>query len=139
LERQYFMGHEDFMGHEAIFKALSDIAAADSMTYFIVGGLTALVFLIMRAMLPVKSLATVFAPGLFWGGLVGIYTLRQLAFVISSERSAHIMAASAVGMIVALLVMVVLVRLVQSVNRIRNPLTNDPGRAGPRVRAVVSP
>jgi hypothetical protein len=127
------------MGHEAVFKALSDIATADTMTYFIVGGLTALVFLIMRAMLPVKSLALVFAPAMFWGGLVGIYTLRELAFVVSSERSAHTLAASVTGMIVALFVMVALVRLVQAVNRIRKPLTNDLSRTRARVGTVASP
>jgi hypothetical protein len=117
------------MSHEAFFKALSDIATADAMTYWIVAGLTVLVFLIMRAMLPVKSLSFVFAPAMYWGGLTGIYTLRELGFVLSSDKSAHIVGASVAGMVVALFVMIFLVRLVDTVARIRKPLTNNPGRA----------
>ncbi|MDQ8698364.1 hypothetical protein [Hyphomicrobium sp. LHD-15] len=116
------------MSHEAIFKVLSDIAAADSMSYWIVAGLTALVFAVMRAMLPMKGLSWVFAPAMFWGGLVGIYTLRELGFVVSSEKSAHTVAASVAGMVVMLFVMLFLTRLVEAVTRIRKPLTNDPGR-----------
>ena len=47
------------MGHEAVFKVLDDIAMADSMSYWIVAALTLLVFMVMRAMLPVKGLAAV--------------------------------------------------------------------------------
>lgn len=116
------------MVHEAVFKALSDIASADSASYWIVGGLTALVFIILRAMLPVKGLSFVFAPAMFWGGLVGIYTLRELAIVVSPDKNAHIVAASVAGMIVALFVMLFLTRLVHAVTRIRKPLTNAPAR-----------
>ncbi len=116
------------MSHEVIFKVLSDIAAADTMSYWIVAGLTALVFAVMRAMLPVKGLSWVFAPAMFWGGLVGIYILRELGLVLSAEKSAHTVAASVSGMVVMLFVMLFLTRLVEAVTRIRKPLTNDPGR-----------
>lgn len=116
------------MGHEAVFKVLGDIAMADSMSYWIVGALTLLVFMVMRAMLPVKGLAVVFAPAIFWGGLTGIYALSQLGFSVSTEKSANLVVQAGLGMIVALLVMLVLTRLVDAATRIRTPLTNDPKR-----------
>lgn len=117
------------MAHEALFKMLSDIAAADAMAYWIVGALAALAFVLMRAMLPMKGLSYVFAPALFWGGLVGIYTLTELGFVVSTERSVQIVAAAIAGMTAALFVMLFLTRLVDAVTRIRKPLANHPGRA----------
>ncbi|MBL8847631.1 MAG: hypothetical protein JNN24_17855 [Hyphomicrobium zavarzinii] len=116
------------MGHEAVFKVLDDIAMADSMSYWIVAALTLLVFMVMRAMLPVKGLAAVFAPAIFWGGLTGIYALNNLGFSVSTEKSANIVVQAGLGMIVALLVMLALTRLVEAATRIRTPLTNDPKR-----------
>jgi hypothetical protein len=117
------------MAHEAFFKVLSDIAAADAMAYWIVGAMTALAFVIMRGMLPVKGLSYVFAPALFCGGLVGIYTLTELGFVVSSEKSAQTVAGAVAGMTAALFVMLLLTRLVDAVTRIRKPLVHGPGRS----------
>lgn len=109
---------------EDVHKAFGDIAMADPLSYWIVGALTLLAFTVMRAMLPSKALAIVFAPGLFWGGLAGIYIATQLGFVVSTERSAQIVVTSTFGMCVALLVMIGLARLVDAIVRIRSPLTN---------------
>jgi hypothetical protein len=110
------------MGWDELFKILSDIAAADSLSYGIVGALTLVAFVIMRAMLPVKGLAIVFAPAIFWGGLAGIYTASVWGFAVSTEKAVNVVAASVLGMIVALLVMVALARLADAATRIRDPL-----------------
>jgi len=121
------------MGWDDLFKLLSDIAAADSQSYWIVGGLTLIAFLIMRAMLPVKGLAIVFAPALFWGGLAGIYTATVWGFVLSTEKAVNVVAASVLGMVVALLVMVALTRLADVATRARTPLA-APAEAARRPR-----
>ncbi len=110
------------MGWDELFKLLSDIAAADSQSYWIVGALTLIAFLIMRVMLPVKGLAIVFAPAIFWGGLAGIYTAAAWGLVLSTEKAVNVVAASVIGMIVALLVMVALTRLADVAMRNRTPL-----------------
>jgi hypothetical protein len=116
------------MGHEAVVKALSDISMADGMSYAIVGSLTVIMVLVMRSMLPAKGLGLVFAPAIFWGGLCGIYALREAGIVFSADKSANVAAASAFGMIAALIVMMGLTRLVDVVTRIRKPLVNAPVR-----------
>jgi hypothetical protein len=112
------------MSFEDFHKALVDITMADSLSYWIVGALTLLTFTVMRSMLPVKALSIVFAPGLFWGGLAGIYVANHLGIVASTVRSAQIVVTSTFGMCVALLVMIGLWRLLDAVVRIRSPLTN---------------
>lgn len=119
---------------DAILKVMGDIAMADSMSYWLVGALTALVFVIMRTMLPVKSLSLVFAPAVFWGGLCGLYTLSMLGISFTADKSVNGIISATIGMIVALLLMIVLVRLVGAVFRMRTPLTrtNDMAHLAPR-------
>lgn len=123
------------MGQEDLFKVLSDISMADSTSYWIVGALTLLVFVVMRAMLPVKSLAIVFVPAIFWGGLCGIYGMRELGFVASSERSANIVATATIGMVAALVIVMLTVRLIEAATRIRKTPVATPVSA-PRPRRV---
>jgi hypothetical protein len=111
------------MSQEAVFKVLGDIAMADSMSYWLVGSLTALVFVVMRAMLPVKGLSLILAPAVFWGGLSGIYTLSMLGIHFTSEKSSNVILSAAIGMIVALIATIFLLRLLEAAFRIRTPLT----------------
>lgn len=121
------------MSWDDVFKILSDIAAADSLSYWIVGALTLVLFVVMRAMLPVKSLSIVFAPAVFWGGLTGIYAAANWGFVVSSQdNAANAVATSVLGMIVALIVMVLLTRLFDALMSIRNPISNAPPAAHTR-------
>lgn len=111
------------------FEVVRMIALAETMSYWIVGALTVVGFVLMRVMLPVKGLAFVFAPVLFWGGLTGIYALRHFGFVISSQdKNVQIVAAATLGMIAALIVLIALVRLVDTLTRIRRPVTNSDAR-----------
>ncbi len=125
------------MSFEVVFKALSDIAMADTSSYWIVATLTFLVVLVMRAMLPVKGLAFVFAPAIFWGGLSGIYAMREAGLVIATEPAANDVATATLGMIVAVVIMLLLVRLAGALVRISKPLsysTNGETAAPRRVR-----
>lgn len=105
------------------FKVVGDIAAADAVGYGIVSVLTVIVYLIMRAMLPAKGLANIFAPAVFWGGLVGIYLVPTFGFSIRGEPAATTAAAATAGMVGAFLVMMALVRLFEAATRIRTPLS----------------
>jgi ABC-type uncharacterized transport system permease subunit len=122
------------MGYEDAFKVLGDIASADGLTYGIVAALTLIVFVIMRTMLPVKSLAIAFAPAIFLGGLAGDYAASIWGFVVVTEKSANIAAGAALGMIAALVVMVVLMRLFDWMTRSRKPFEATPVPAPRNVR-----
>lgn len=117
------------MSVEPFLDVVRSIATADSLSYWLIGTLTAIAVLLMRAMLPVKSLAIVFAPAVFWGGLTGLYAARELGIVVSSDEAVHTIVASTAGMIVALFLMMCLVRLVNAATRIRQPATNSVARA----------
>ncbi len=108
---------------EDVAKALSDIAMADSLSYWVVAALTSLGGIIMRTMLPSKAIVLIFSPGIFWGGLTGIYAASQLGVVFSTERSVQVVAAGTVGMTVALFLLIALARLVGHLREIRSPLT----------------
>lgn len=117
------------MSPNDVLEVVRAIALADSMSYWLIGALTAVAFVLMRAMLPMKGLSFVFAPILFWGGLTGIFAARHFGFVVSQEKSVQIVAAGTFGMIVALVFMMSLVRLVDAVTRIRRPVTRPVTRA----------
>jgi hypothetical protein len=116
------------MSGEDVIKVLSDIAAAHSTAYWIVGALTLVAFLIMRMLLPVKSLSIVFAPAVFWGGLAGLYAASTWGFVAAPDHHANIVATSMLGMLVALLVMMLLTRTVYAMTRVRKPVGSPASR-----------
>ena len=111
------------MSYESVFKVLGEIVTVDGLSYGIVGALAAAAFVLMHVMLPSKGLAYVFLPGLFWGGLVGIYIAKMSGFVFSTERAVNGAAVATVGMVGALVGMVLLTRLADAVFRIRKPVT----------------
>jgi len=106
------------MRYEDAVQLLSEVAAADTTAYAVVGALTFIVFLVMWAMLPLKSLAVLFAPVMFWSGLAGLYTATSLDFVISTDKAANIAGTSALGMIVGLVVMTFLTHALMSATRL---------------------
>lgn len=124
------------MSAEDSLKVLIDIAMADSMTYWIVGALTLLVFTVMRAMLPMKALAIVFAPFIFWGGLAGIYACTHFGLIVSHDKASNVVVTSTLGMLLALVVVMLLTRMVVAMTRIRNPLTTGSAAPVPPPRRV---
>lgn len=114
------------MGREDVFKLLNDIAVADGLSHGVVAALTLIVFSVMRTMLPVKGLALVFAPGIYWGGLMGIFAARYWGLVLTADKAANVVATAALGMIAALVFMMLLARLADAAVRIRNPLGSKP-------------
>lgn len=122
------------MSYDDAFKVAGDILVADGLTYGIVTALTLIVFVVMRAMLPVKSLSLVFTPVIFWGGLAGAYAEGTWGFILSGEKSANVAGGAALGMIAALVVMVVLTRLFDSLTRSRKPFEATPVPVSRNVR-----
>ena len=117
------------MSLEPFTDILRGIAMADSMSYWLIGTLTAVAFLVMRAMLPVKNLAFVFAPAVFWGGLTGLYAARQLGLSVTADETVHAIVVSTGGMIAALFLMMCLVRLADAATRTRQAVTKPAARA----------
>lgn len=118
------------MSLEAVWEVVRGIALADSLSYWLIGALTAIAFPLMRITMPSPGLAVVFAPGLFWGGLTAVYAARHYGIVVSNDKAAQTVAAGVVGLIVALLAMALLVRLFHSATRVRRPVTNSVARLG---------
>jgi hypothetical protein len=114
------------MSRDDALRVLVEIATADGLSHGIVGALTVIVFVIMRAMLPVKSLAIVFAPGIYLGGLIGIFLGHHWNLVLTAEKEANVVALAAAGMIAGLLVMMLLARAFDALTRIRNPVGAKP-------------
>ncbi|MGE0022595.1 MAG: hypothetical protein AB7S70_03065 [Hyphomicrobium sp.] len=106
------------MRYEDAVHVLTGIAAADSTAYWVVGALTLLVFLVMWTMLPLKSLAMLFAPAMFWSGLTGLYTATWMGFAVSPDKAANIAGTSALGMMVGLVVMTLITHAVIGATRI---------------------
>lgn len=113
------------MSPEAVFEVMRGIVLADSLSYWLVGGLTVIAFPLMRMTMPSPGLSFVFAPGLFLGGLTAIYAARHYGIVVSDDKAAQTVAVGVVGLIVALAAMAILVRLVHWGTRIRRPVTNS--------------
>lgn len=114
------------MNRDDALRVLAEIAAADGLSHAVVGALTVIVFVIMRAMLPVKSLSLVFAPGIYLGGLIGIFLGHHWNLVLTAEKEANVVALAAMGMIAGLLVMILLARAFDALTRIRNPVDTKP-------------
>ncbi len=116
------------MSLEPILDVVRGIAMADSMSYWLIGTLTAVAFLLMRAMLPVKGLAYIFAPAIFWGGLTALYAAGQFGIVVTGDEAVHTIVVSTGGMIAALFLMMCLVRLADAAARVRKPAINSVAR-----------
>ena len=116
------------MSLEAVFEVMRGIMLADSLSYWLIGGLTVIAFPLMRMTMPFPGLSFVFAPGLFLGGLTAIYAARHYGIVVSNDKAVQTVAVGVVGLIVALAVMMLLVRLVHAVTRVRRPVTNSVAR-----------
>ena len=109
------------MSRDDALRVLAEIATADGLSHGIVGALTVIVFVIMRTMLPVKGLDIVFAPGIYLGGLIGIFLGRHWNLVLTAEKEANIVAWAAMGMIAGLVVMMLLARSFNALTRSRKP------------------
>ena len=78
------------------------------------GGLTLVAFVVMHTVFPVKSLATIYAPVLFLGGLSGIYACQRNGLYFTRDEASNAVIAATAGLVVALFAAVVVTRLVYS-------------------------
>jgi Na+/melibiose symporter-like transporter len=85
------------------------------------GGLTLVAFVAMHTAFPVKSLATIYAPVLFLGGLSGIYVCQRNGLYFTSDEASNAVIAATAGLVVALFAAVVVTRLVYAVTRLAAP------------------
>lgn len=123
-------------------QVIRDVFAADGLAWAVTCGLTVVSFIGMRAALPVKSLATLYAPALLVGGLTGIYAFERHWITFTSDAAANKVIGATAGSMATLLAAVLTTRLLYAVSRQKSP-RNSPGapvmparRAGdPRSRA----
>jgi len=122
------------MDHRAVIEVLGEVLRANAESRWIVGFLALMIVLIMRTMLPRKGLALVFAPGIVFGGLAGIYAMRALGVALMPDRTSNLVATATLGMMGATVLMLLLTRLVDAATRIRRPLKRPAAAAEGRSR-----
>lgn len=107
---------------------------ADSFTYWLTGGLAFAIFLIMRAMLPAKGLATLYLPFVAFGGLLGPSLLGRLNIYLLVDRPSNILASITSGMVVTVLLLVVLTRFAFSIAAVVETVPSPETRSIPTRR-----
>jgi hypothetical protein len=73
--------------------------------------LTFLAALIIKSATDSTSLAALFVPALGFGCLVGVYSFKMAGVALSSSKDANVIAAAGIGMVVALVLMLIVVRI----------------------------
>jgi hypothetical protein len=76
----------------------------------------------MCALFPAKSLAMLYAPALFVGGLVGIYACQRNGLFFTSDEAANAVISATAGLVVALFAAVVVTRLAFAATRLSAPV-----------------
>jgi hypothetical protein len=102
-------------------QVLRGILSASSTGWAVSGGLVIVAFAAMRAVLPVKGLATLYAPALLFGGLAGIFVCQQNGLVFSHDEASNAVIAATGGLVVALFAAVLATRVAHVVSRVAAP------------------
>lgn len=100
---------------------LRGILSASATGWAVSGGLAAVAFAAMRAVLPVKALASIYAPALLFGGLAGIYVCQQYGLTFSRDEASNAVIAATGGLVVALFAAVLATRIAYAVSRVTVP------------------
>src|SRR5262245_38115468 len=106
---------------------LRGILSASAMGWAISGGLAAVAFVVMRAVLPVKALAAIYAPVLLLGGLSGIFVCQQNALAFSGDEASNAVITAMGGVVVALLAAIVVTRIIYALTRVAAPEDTSAG------------
>ena len=121
------------MANVDVWALLVDITEADSLSYGIVAGLSAIAFVLMYVMLPLKRLAFAYLPGLFFGGLTGIYALSYWGVVFTGDKAANTVVTATMGITAALVVLVLFTRMLQAMSALpASPIAPNHAAGGRR-------
>jgi hypothetical protein len=105
------------------------ITTIDYFTGVVVCCMVMTVFFIIRSMTESTFRALFWSPVLGFGALVANYLFRENAYMAVSDKDANIVAASAIGIIVALVLMLVAARIALAMSE-RKDKSNVPAAAG---------
>jgi hypothetical protein len=109
---------------------LSDILAADTFTWVVVSFLAVLAGVMIKAMTDSLALTLLFTPMFAFGALAGIYACREVGLVFTTEHESNVILTAGVGMVAAVALMLLLVRLGFLVSHQSKPVQ----RPSPRLR-----
>jgi len=112
---------------DTLSNVLNDILNPDSFSTVVVGGLTILTGLMIRSMSSSTALAIWFAPGLAFGGLLGIYGCREAGFAFIGDSDSNVILSAGAGIIAGVIVMLVLTRMAFALTGVRKPVTRSGG------------
>lgn len=102
---------------DAAIQIINGLWTLNSTAWAVSGGLTLGAFAVMHTVFPVKSLATMYAPVLFLGGLSGIYACQRNGLYFTRDEASNAVIAATAGLVVALFAAVVVTRLVYAATR----------------------
>jgi hypothetical protein len=106
---------------DAAIQVFNGLWAVSATGWAVSGGLTLVAFGVMRALFPVKSLATIYAPALFLGGLIGIYVCRSNALVWTRDEASNAVISATLGLVVALLAAIAVTLFAYWASRVAAP------------------
>ena len=95
---------------QTLTEILSDILAADTFTYIVIGFLAVLAGVMIKAMTDSLALTLMFTPMIAFGALAGVYACREAGLVFTTDHESNIILTAGVGMVVAVALMLLLVR-----------------------------
>jgi hypothetical protein len=118
----------------AMLQTLSDILrdsfAADTFSYIVVGFLAVLAGVMVKAMTDSWPLTILFTPVIWFCALAGIYACRVAGLIFTPDRESNLILSAGAGMVVAVALMLLLVRIGFLMGDQRKPVR----RASPRIR-----
>jgi hypothetical protein len=104
-----------------VVQVFHGVWAVSAVGWAVSGGLTLVAFVVMRTLFPVKSLATIYAPALFLGGLAGIYAFQRNGLYFTRDEASNAVISATAGLVVALFAAIVVTRLVYAATRLAAP------------------
>src|SRR5690349_24912332 len=97
---------------DTAIQVFNGLLALGTTAWAVSGGLALIGFVVMRELFPVKSMAAIYAPVLFLGGLAGIYVCRSNALLWTRDEASNAVISATAGLVVALLFAIAATRLV---------------------------
>jgi hypothetical protein len=102
---------------DAVVQVFQGILAVSTTGWAVSGALSLVAFVVMHTVFPAKSLAAIYAPVLFFGGLVGIYVCQRNGLYFLRDEAANAVISATAGLVPALFAAIVATRLVYAATR----------------------
>jgi L-asparagine transporter-like permease len=113
------------------------LTQVDDYTITVVVMLVVLVFALIRTLLDSFTMAVVFTPALFFGGLAANYLFRTLYITSTSDKDTNVVIASAVGVLSAMVLMLIATWLMIVMSDYRSRRRKVPTMAAEPVEPAV--